>query len=49
MKEGCAMESGMIDLSKYRLETAKSDLNVAKLLLDAAMHRIRFCKTKDLS
>ena len=33
------MESSMIDLSKYRFETAKSDLNVAKLLLDAKEFR----------
>lgn len=29
------MESGIIDLSKYRLDTAKSNLNTAKLLYEA--------------
>jgi len=33
------MESSLIDLSKYRLDTAKSDLNVAKLLFDAKEFR----------
>lgn len=29
------MESGIIDLSKYRFDTAKSNLNAAKLLYEA--------------
>ena len=33
------MEGGLTDLSKYRFQTAKSDLNVAKLLFDAKEFR----------
>lgn len=33
------MEDSLIDLSKYRFDTAKSDLNVAKLLFSSKEYR----------